>query len=220
VPGQARSVRYLRPAPNVGEIGAQPMERTVSTPASARPRCSVFMFVSVDGYIARHDGSIDWLAAVEREGEDYGYKRFVEGVDAVVLGRSTYEAVLRAESWPFEGKRCTVLTHRPLAPKHGESPFAGTPEALIEQLGRAGATHLYVDGGASVRAFLSAGLIDHLTLSVVPIVLGSGIPLFGREVPQGLLVLEESRAFSTGLMQLRYRTALGVGHQRRAAGAE
>jgi dihydrofolate reductase len=178
------------------------------------------MFASVDGYIARRDGSIDWLATVERDGEDYGYKRFMESVDTVVLGRNTYDAVLRAESWPFAKKRCVVMTHRPAAPRNGETLFAGKPEVLLEQLTKTGASHVYVDGGSAVRAFLAAGLLDHLTLSIVPIVLGSGIPLFTSEVPEGLLVLEESRAFSTGLMQVRYRTALGATPGRRTANAE
>jgi dihydrofolate reductase len=181
------------------------LERHVPTPTLTRPRCSVFIATSVDGYIARRDGSIDWLASVEREGEDYGYKKFVDTVDTIVLGRNTYDFISREPSWPFAGKRVVVLTHRPAAARHGEAFFSGKPEALLEQLGKKGARSIYVDGGNAVRGFLAAGLIDHLTISVVPLVLGSGIPLFGEGVAENALVLEESRAFSTGLMQLRYR---------------
>jgi dihydrofolate reductase len=170
-----------------------------------RPRCSVFIATSVDGYIARRDGSIDWLASVEREGEDYGYKKFMDTVDTVVLGRNTYDFISREASWPFQGKRAVVLTHRPAAARHGESFFAGKAEQLVEQLQKKGAKSVYVDGGNAVRGFLAAGLIDQMTISVVPVVLGSGIPLFGEGIKENPLVLEESRAFSTGLMQLRYR---------------
>jgi len=161
--------------------------------------------MSIDGYIARRDGSIDWLSAVEREGEDYGYKKFIDTVDTVVLGRNTYDVILRSNEWPFEGKRCVVLTHRPASSRHGEKFFSGKPEALLEQLGKAGCRHVYIDGGTAIRGFLATGFVDHLTVSVVPMVLGSGIPLFAEGISERSLVLEESRAFSTGLMRLRYR---------------
>jgi dihydrofolate reductase len=177
----------------------------VPTLSSSSPRCSVFIAMSVDGYIARRDGSIDWLASVEREGEDYGYKRFIDTVDTVVLGRNTYDAVLRGNEWPFAGKKVVVLTHRPASAKHGEKFFSGKPETLVEQLGRDGARHVYIDGGTAIRGFLATGFVDHLTISVVPLVLGAGIPLFAEGISEKQLVLEESRAFSTGLMQLRYR---------------
>jgi dihydrofolate reductase len=180
-------------------------ELTLSIPSSPGPRCSVFIAMSVDGYIARRDGSIDWLSTVEREGEDYGYKRFIDTVDTVVLGRNTYDSVLGFEAWPFVGKRVVVLTHRPASARHGEKFFSGKPEALLEQLGRGGAKHVYIDGGTAIRGFLATGCVDHLTISVVPLVLGSGIPLFAEGISERSLVLEESRAFSTGLMQLRYR---------------
>jgi dihydrofolate reductase len=181
------------------------LERHVPTPSSARPRCAVFIATSVDGYIARRDGSIDWLSSVEREGEDYGYKKFMDTVDTVVLGRNTYDFISREPSWPFQGKRVVVLTHRPASAKHGETFFSGKPDALVELLGKKGTKSIYVDGGQAVRSFLAAGVIDQLTISVVPVVLGGGIPLFGDGVGESSLALEESRAFSTGLMQLRYR---------------
>ncbi len=184
--------------------------------SSSRPRCSVFIAVSLDGYIARRDGSIDWLASVEREGEDYGYDRFMSQIDTVVLGRNTYDAVLDFDGWPFEGKRCVVWTHRPVRARHGEQFFSGRPEALLEQLARQGARHVYVDGGTAIRGFLAAGLVDQLTISLVPIVLGSGIPLFADGMAERALVLEESRAYPTGLMQLRYRS-VGAARERKIA---
>lgn len=171
--------------------------------------------MSVDGFIARPDGSIDWLAAVEREGEDYGYKKFIDTVDTVVLGRNTYDAVLRFEAWPFANKRCIVLTHRAAKPRPGVQHFNGPVDTLVDGLTKSGARHVYVDGGGAIRAFLAAGRLDYLTVSVVPIVLGQGIPLFTEGLSESALVMEESRAFSTGLIRLRYRVVSSF-HQGRA----
>lgn len=170
-----------------------------------RPRCAVFMAVSVDGFIARSDGGLDWLEAVQLEGEDYGYQAFFDSVDALVMGRNTYDAALSFERWPYEGKRCIVLTHRPASSRHGETFFDGTPDELIRALGRDGVRGVYVDGGATIRQFLASRLIDEMTLSIIPVVLGSGIRLFDSGAPEHPLVLLGSRSWPTGLVQVRYR---------------
>jgi dihydrofolate reductase len=172
-----------------------------------RPRCSVFIAVSLDGFIAREDGGLDWLDAIGREGEDYGYAHFAASIDTIVVGRGTYDKVLGFPDWPYQGKRVVVVTHRPAPRRHDESFDAGEPAALLGRLEAAGARHVYVDGGVLIRQFLAAGLVDELTLSVVPVLLGRGIPLFGDDVPEGRLVLEESSAYGSGLVQLRYRPA-------------
>lgn len=169
-----------------------------------RPRCSVFIATSLDGYIARPDGTFDFLSIVERPGEDYGFADFFATVDALVVGRNTYQTALGFPEWPYAGKRCIVLTHREAPSVHGEQFFSGAAPALVEQLALAGAQRLYVDGGAVIRDFLAAGLIDDMTLSVVPVLLGRGIPLFGAEVPEQRLKLESSQAYASGLVQLRY----------------
>jgi dihydrofolate reductase len=170
-----------------------------------RPRCSVFIAVSVDGYIARSDGAIDWLTAVQQEGEDYGYQQFFDSVDALVVGRKTYDFARGLEPWPYAGKRCIVFTHRPVTARDREERFAGSPESLVEQLGRDGVRRVYVDGGQVIRQFLAAKLIDDLTVSVVPVVLGSGIPLFASDGPEQRLTLAEARSWPTGRAQLCYR---------------
>lgn len=169
-----------------------------------RPRCSVFIATSLDGYIARPDGTFDFLTLVERPNEDYGFADFFGSVDALVIGRNTYETALAFPDWPYAGKRCVVLTHREAPSVHGEQFFAGAPGALVEQLGLSGAQRLYVDGGAVIRQFLADGLIDDLTLSIVPVLLGQGVALFGAEVPEQRLVLENSKSYESGLVQLRY----------------
>ncbi len=169
-----------------------------------RPRCSVFIATSLDGFIARQDGTFDFLSIVESPGEDYGFAEFFGSVDVLVVGRHTYETALAFPEWPYAGKRCIVLTHRETPSVHGEHFFAGAAAALVEQLALGGAQRLYVDGGAVIRDFLVADLIDDLTLSIVPVLLGSGIALFGAEVPEQRLTLETSRSYPSGLVQLRY----------------
>jgi dihydrofolate reductase len=169
-----------------------------------RPRCSVFIATSLDGYIARLDGTFDFLSIVEQPGEDYGFADFFTSIDALVIGRNTYETALSFPEWPYAGKRCIVLTHRETPSLHGEQFFAGAANGLVEQLGLTGAQRLYVDGGAVIRDFLASNLIDDMTISIVPTLLGQGIPLFGAEVPEQRLKLESSLAYPSGLVQLRY----------------
>lgn len=170
-------------------------------------KCSVYIAVSLDGFIARADGGLDWLNAVQRDGEDYGYSKFAKTIDVLVMGRGTYETALGFGGWPYEGKRVVVLTHQNRESKYGETFFSGDVRELVAQLKREGCQRAYVDGGAVVREFFAADLIDDLTLSVIPVVLGTGIRLFNEEVPERALRLESSRAFDSGLVQLTYSVA-------------
>jgi dihydrofolate reductase len=111
--------------------------------------------------------------------------------------------VLGFEAWPYDGKRVIVMTHRALVATHGAEAFDGTVEALERRLAAEGERRLYVDGGAVIRQFLAARLLDDLMISIVPIVLGAGIPLFGGG-EQGL-ILDGVEPFESGLVQLRYR---------------
>jgi dihydrofolate reductase len=172
-----------------------------------RPRCSVYIATSLDGFIARPDGGIDWLSLVERPGEDYGYHRFFETVDALVVGKKTYEAALGFDAWPYAGKRCVVLTHGALSGEHGEEAYAGPLDALLASLGDAGVKRVYVDGGNVIQQFLGAGLVDDLTISVVPVLLGEGSRLFGPTGGDVRLELVGCRSFESGLAQLEYRRA-------------
>jgi dihydrofolate reductase len=164
---------------------------------------SVFIATSLDGYIARPDGGLDWLGVVERRGEDYGYAAFAATYDVLVMGRRTYDTVLGFDAWPYLGKRVIVMTHRPLVSRHGEEAFDGSAEALVHRLAAEHARRLYIDGGVVIRQFLAAGLVDDLTISIIPIVLGAGIPLFGGT--EHGLTLEGVERFESGLVQLRYR---------------
>src|SRR3954469_13691836 len=111
-----------------------------------RPRCSVFIATTADGFIARGDGRIDWLSVVQREGEDYGYERFFDSIDALVIGRKTYETALGFGEWPYAGKKCIVLTHGTMNAKHGEEHYSGPLEGLLARLGTEGVKRVYIDG--------------------------------------------------------------------------
>jgi dihydrofolate reductase len=171
----------------------------------ARPQCSVFIAASLDGFIARTNGAIDWLSLVEQPGEDYGFKAFFDSVDTLLMGRKTYETALGFDPWPYAGKRVVVLTHGTPTARHGEEIYQGELGPLVERLGGEGSKRIYVDGGTLIAQAAAAGLLDDLTLSIVPILLGEGIPLaprIGRDVRWDL---EDHRAFASGLVQLRYR---------------
>jgi dihydrofolate reductase len=173
-----------------------------------RPRCSVFIATSLDGFIARRDGGIDWLSIVEAPGEDYGYAKFFADVGALILGRGTYDTVRTFPAWPYGDMPCVVFTHRPPPePRARERFYAGAPGPLLVELHEAGVRRVYVDGGGLIRSFLRENLIDDLTLSIIPILLGDGIPLFGAEIPERRLRLAGSQTFASGLVQLRYESA-------------
>ena len=172
-----------------------------------RPRCSAFVAASLDGFIARRDGSVDWLPPVDLQGEDYGFARFFGEVDALLVGRATWEVACGFDPWPYAGKRVAVLAHAPREGRHGETFHAGDPGAVLDALGREGSRRVYADGGSVVSQLLAAGRVDDLTVAIVPVVLGDGIRLLQPPLPEVALVLESAVPFPSGLVQLRYRTA-------------
>ena len=171
----------------------------------SRPRVSVFLAVSLDGFIAREDGGIDWLTAFESPGvEDYGFKEFFDSIDVLIMGRNTYEVVLGLDPWPYGDKSLIVLTHRELTPLHNETAYSGSLSKLVQKLGGEGVRRIYLDGGNSIRQGLAEGLVDDMTLSWIPVTLGKGISLFGAEVPEVRWTLESVKEFSKTMVQTRY----------------
>lgn len=169
-------------------------------------KVSLYIAASLDGYIARKDGAIDWLPPITAE-EDYGYGAFFARVDTVLLGRKTYELMLTLGGQPYEGRRCIVFTRTPLAWRDPHAEFvsdeaAGFVRALRSEPGR---DIWLVGGGEMVGACLAGGVIDEIILTVVPVLLGEGLPLFPAQ-PCGdrKLRLRETRGFATGLAQLTY----------------
>jgi len=173
-------------------------------PGTTRPTCSVFIGTSLDGYIARRDGGIDFLDLVNDEGEDYGFAEFFASIDTLVLGRVTYETALGFDPWPYADKRCVVLTRSQRTAVHGESFAAARPVDLVRRLGEEGSRRIYVDGGQVISSFLEAGLIDELTISIIPVLIGDGIRLFRGPFADHRLDLVLLRSFPSGLSQLRY----------------
>jgi dihydrofolate reductase len=186
------------PVANAGSAAGQP-----ASVHHAGMEAVVFIGMSVDGYIARPDGGLDWLSPFE--GEEHGYAEFFASVDALVIGRGTYQTVLGFPQWPYGDKRVVVCTSRKLTAAHGEEFWPGEVRALYDELAAEGTRRVYVDGGALIRSFLKAGLVDQMTLTFVPIVLGSGIPLFATGLPESPLRLVASRTFPSGLVQASYR---------------
>lgn len=181
-------------------------------PPSPRPECAIFVGVSLDGFIARPNGDLDWLMG-EGGGDsaEYGYNEFVAGIDAIVMGRKTFEKVLTLEKWYYGSKRLVVLSHRPvdltIARARGGvvEQMAGSPKEITAQLAASGASRLYVDGGITIQEFLRAGLIQRFILSRLPILIGEGIPLFGPLPHDIRLHHVATRTFSGGMVQSEYR---------------
>ena len=166
---------------------------------------SVFIGTSVDGFIARVNGDLDWLP--EGGGEPHGYDEFMATVDALVMGRNTYEIVLGFDAWPYGAKPVFVLSSRPLPPAPAGAVverMAGDPADIVSQLEARGIGHAYIDGGITIQRFLEAGLIQRLIISRVPVLIGSGIPLFGLLTNDILLRHVATRQYAGGLVQSEY----------------
>ena len=172
-------------------------------------RATVFVGTSVDGFMARPNGAFDFLPA--DGGEPHGYEEFIASVDTILIGRNTFEVVLGFKDWPYGDKRVVVLSSRPLdlspALQHGGKveQMSGSPHEIAARLAGTGSQHVYVDGGLTIQGFLGAGLIDRLVITRVPVLIGTGIPLFGA-VPHDI-ELEHvlTRQYKTGLVQSEYR---------------
>lgn len=172
------------------------------------PQFVLYIATSLDGYIARPDGRIDWLPAIDPMVEDYGYNAFYETIDALVMGASTYEQVLSFGEWPYPGKPTYVLTRRSRTSSQPEVVFVQDGMAALQhQINQANYRRVWVVGGGQiVSAFLQQDLLDEFIITVMPILLGAGIPLF-QSIPERQLQLVQSRAFAFGAVELIYRRA-------------
>lgn len=169
-------------------------------------KASVFIATSLDGFIARDNDSLDWLPP--NGGEPHGYVEFMDTVDAVVMGRRTFETVLTFDPWPFAAKPVIVLTTQPskFAAPGGAvcEMMGGTPHDIVAQLHGRGMKHLYIDGGVTIRRFIDAGLIQRMIITRIPVLLGSGIPLFGA-LPRDIRLQHiATRSFPSGMVQSEY----------------
>lgn len=163
--------------------------------------------MSIDGYIARKNGGLDWLEYGHIGDEDYGFKKFIDSVDALVLGRNTYEVVSGFDKWPYEGKKVIVLSNTLNEVRKEAELFSGQLTDLAFMLHSEGIKRVWVDGGITVSKFLEAGLVDDITISVITMILGSGIPLFSTMNREHKCRLISTQSYPSGLVQLKYEVA-------------
>jgi dihydrofolate reductase len=171
-------------------------------------KASVFIGTSLDGFIARVNGDFDFLPP--GGGEPHGYEEFIATVDALVIGRKTFETVLTFDTWPYGEKPVFVLSTRTLAPAPLGAVverLSGDPAEIVSQLDARGIRHAYVDGGITIQRFLQAGLIQHLIITRVPVLIGAGIPLFGAIQRDIVLRHVGTRQYASGLVQSEYVVA-------------
>ena len=175
-------------------------------------KCSVFIAASVDGFIAREDGDIEWLHSPEYDCpglNGLSYEDFMSSIDALVMGRKTLDKVLSFPEWPYADKAVIVLSRQGVSlpePLQGKvEVLAGEPADIVAQLAARGMKHLYIDGGQTVQAFLAAGLINELVITRIPVLLGRGIPLFGPLGAEQKLRLIDSSMSDNGFVQSRYQ---------------
>ncbi len=170
----------------------------------------VFIAVSLDGYIARQDGDISWLLQRDDPAEDHGYAAFIADKERIVMGRGSYEKVLTFDEWPYD--RPVMVLSRQLADTpvpealEGKVQFSRRPpKEVLNDLAAQNVQRVYIDGGQVIQSFLREGLVAEIVITTVPVLLGSGKPLFGS-LPQDIdLTLLSSRSFPSGLVQSHYR---------------
>ena len=173
-------------------------------------KISVYIATSYDGFIAREDGSLDWLPGSDGSGggdEDYGYHDFMGSVDVLLMGRNTFDMIRSFGSWHYT-LPVKVLTHRDLQlpdwiPATTEA-VSGSPEQVSSLLAESGYKHVYIDGGAAIQSFLRAGLVDELIITRIPILIGRGIALFGELSADIHLKHIKTTCYESGFVQDRH----------------
>jgi dihydrofolate reductase len=166
----------------------------------------LYIAMSLDGYIAAENDDLSFLSAVEQEGEDYGYAEFINTIDTIILGRKTYDKVISmGHPYPMHGEKVYVIT-RSEKPSIGSVEFySGDLNELVGLLKQQPGKNIFCDGGAEiVNLLLKAGLFDEITISIIPVLLGSGVRLFQDGGVEQKLKLVSSKSFPKGLVQLHY----------------
>jgi dihydrofolate reductase len=177
-------------------------------------KATVFIATSLDGFIARPDGAIDWLpTGADTKFEDYGYAELMKSVDALVMGRKTFETVRGfGGEWPYGTKPVIVLSSKKVEiPKElskSVTYMSGNINAIREILATRDVKHIYVDGGVTIQRFINAGAIDRLIITRIPVLIGEGIPLFGK-LENGDVHLAHigTKSYPSGLVQSEYTVA-------------
>lgn len=172
-------------------------------------KVTVYIATSLDGYIARPDGDIEWLHKPEYtlENETMGYPELMASIDYLVMGKNSFEKVLSFPTWPYEGTKVIVLsTTLKSIPEHLKNSVSIQPsiDNLMEHLKSMDAKHIYIDGGTLIQSFLKAGLVSELIITQIPVLLGSGISLFGELAEDIHLKLVNTKSFDNSFVQSHY----------------
>lgn len=172
-------------------------------------KISLFIAMSLDGYIAKPNDDLSFLKIVEKEGEDYGYAEFTARIDTIIIGRRTYDYVLKeiGASHYDNGQRDIYVITRTERPQVGRTTFyTGNLTELVDRLKSESGKNIYCDGGAEViNELLKHDLIDEFIISVIPVLLGNGTRLFKDGRPEQILEFITTKTFETGLTQLHYK---------------
>lgn len=180
-------------------------------------KCSVYIATSVDGYIATPDGGVDWLHTsgnleADMGSEDMGFQSFMDSVDCMIMGRKCMEMIssmnLTPEQWPYGDVRIVVLSNTVKEPpenlREKVEMYSGDIQELILKLESSGFKHAYIDGGSTITSFVNLKLINEMTITKVPVLLGEGIPLFGKINKSVKLENAEASAFPNDFIQVKY----------------
>lgn len=179
-------------------------------------KVSVYIATSVDGFIARPDGDVSWLDEVEpiEGGDDAGFGEFIDSIDVLVMGRGSYEKIVEFEQgpefeWPYGTTPVIVLSSSLTEVSEEDRDRvridSSTPQELVEKLSQEGYKRIYLDGGKIIQSFLRDGLVDDMTLTIIPVLIGEGIPLFGNSGKDIKLRLLQSRSWDNGFVQSTYQ---------------
>jgi dihydrofolate reductase len=172
---------------------------------------SVYVATSLDGFVARTDGSLDWLDEANSavpENEDCGFRAFMELVDVLVMGRKTYEKVLSFGQWPYGETPVVVLSRNRISFPPGLPDIvthsAETPEELLKRFSGGGVRHIYIDGANTIQRFLAKDLVDEITVTIIPVILGNGLPLFAPTADDIRLAHMHTTVYDFGYIQTTY----------------
>jgi len=173
-------------------------------------KVSVFIATSLDGFIARTNGSINWLIAADEQdsSEGYGYQEFYDPIDCLIMGRNSMEKVIDFPEWPYENKRVIVLSNTlvEVPAQHVDKfeLYSGPLTELVKRLEVDGCENLYIDGGKTIQSFINNGLVTDITITTIPILLGDGLPLFGKIKQDIKLTHIETKSYSNGFVTSTY----------------
>jgi dihydrofolate reductase len=168
----------------------------------------VYIATSIDGYIATSSGGIEWLHELPNpSNSDYGYSEFIKNIDALLMGRNSFEKIMTFDEWPYEDKVFVLSSTLTEVPPElvGKVEFiSGSPADILSNVNSLGFNNLYIDGGLVIQSFLAEDLIDELIVTRIPIVLGSGIPLFGKLIKPLKFTHKTTKVYDDQLVKSHY----------------